>query len=215
MKQFYRQFGKRIFDTTIAGLLLILLSPVLLATALAVRLKLGGPVLFSQLRPGLHGELFMLHKFRTMTTEKDSAGNLKSDDQRLTRFGKLLRSSSLDELPELWNVLCGRMSLVGPRPLLEQYLPLYTTHQSRRHELLPGITGLAQVSGRNGISWDEKFDHDVKYIEQCSFGMDLKIIVKTFICVFRREGIAAANQATYPAFEGAKSLPNPDSKMAA
>ena len=215
MNLFYRQHGKRIFDVIVSGLLLIVLLPAMIAIALAVRLNLGTPVLFSQERPGMDHEIFTLHKFRTMTSETDSQGNMLSDSDRLTRFGKLLRSTSLDELPELWDVLRGRMSLVGPRPLLKQYLALYTPQQARRHEVRPGITGLAQVSGRNDISWEDRFDYDLQYVEECSWVSDLKILAKTIACVFRREGISADKHATCPYFEGTVEHTETTTKRAA
>lgn len=169
-----------------------------------MRLRLGSPVLFRQQRPGLHGKPFMMYKFRTMTDSMDTNGNLLADDERLPSFGRFLRSSSLDELPELFNVLKGDMSLVGPRPLLMEYLPLYSPLQARRHEILPGITGWAQINGRNAISWEEKFKLDVWYVDNQSLWLDLKIIFLTFIKVFRREGISHEGQATMEKFTGSK-----------
>ena len=193
---------KRFADVIISFLGLILLSPVLLVVALLVRVKLGSPVLFRQLRPGLAGKPFLLVKFRTMTNLRDSSGKLLPDSDRLTKFGGFLRSTSLDELPELWNVLRGDMSLVGPRPLLVEYLPLYSAHQVRRHETRPGITGLAQVKGRNALSWDEKFNLDVWYVDNQGFALDCAIIFWTLISVTRRQGVNADGSATMPPFLG-------------
>ncbi|WP_275656200.1 sugar transferase [Agitococcus lubricus] len=194
--------AKRLLDIAASSVGLILLAPVFLGTAYLVRKKLGSPILFKQVRPGLHGQPFQMMKFRTMTDAKDAQGNLLPDAERLTSFGKFLRSSSLDELPELINVLKGDMSLVGPRPLLMQYLPLYTPEQARRHEAKPGITGWAQINGRNAISWDEKFALDVWYVEHQSVWLDMKILVLTVLKVVKREGINAANDATMPVFKG-------------
>lgn len=193
---------KSLFDKFCASAGLLLLSPLLLILSCMVRILLGSPVLFRQLRPGMHGEPFVMLKFRTMTDKSDSSGSLLPDDQRLTSFGKFLRSTSLDELPELVNVLLGDMSLVGPRPLLMEYLPLYTSEQSRRHEVRPGITGWAQVNGRNAITWDEKFRLDVWYVDNRSFLLDLRILWMTVSKVFRREGISQAGQATMEKFAG-------------
>lgn len=193
---------KRLFDLTAAGVGLVALSPLLLILILLVRLKLGSPVFFAQIRPGLHGKPFKMLKFRTMTEARDPEGNLLPDAVRLTRLGKFLRSTSLDELPELWNVFTGEMSLVGPRPLLMEYLPRYNEHQARRHEVRPGITGWAQVNGRNAISWDQKFDYDVWYVENQSFWLDLKILLMTVGKVLRRDGISAAGEATMERFTG-------------
>lgn len=187
---------KRVFDIVVASLLLVLLSPVLLAVAALVRLKLGSPVLFRQERPGLHGRPFLMTKFRSM---KPGDG---LDEERLTKFGRILRAASLDELPELWNVLRGEMSLVGPRPLLMKYLPLYSPEQARRHEARPGITGWAQVNGRNALDWPERFALDVWYVDHWSLALDLKILVMTVAKVFRREGVSAAGHATMPEFAG-------------
>lgn len=211
MKGFYRKFGKRILDVAIAAIALVLLSPVILVVALAIWLVMGRPVVFRQLRPGLHGKPFVMYKFRTMTEEHDKAGNLLPDEKRLTRLGRFLRRSSLDELPEFWNVLKGDMSLVGPRPLLMEYLDRYTPEQFRRHEVKPGITGWAQVNGRNAISWEEKFKLDVWYVDHMNFWLDLKILFLTFWNVIRRQGISAPGHATMPEFEGfAKSTGNRD-----
>lgn len=195
---------KRFFDLflTCSGLLVI--WPLILLLAVLVRFKLGSPVLFCQMRPGLNGKPFIMYKFRTMTDDRDSGGNLLPDSDRLTRFGTFLRGSSLDELPELINVLKGDMSLVGPRPLLMHYLPLYSPEQSRRHEVRPGITGWAQVNGRNAISWEEKFKLDVWYVDNQSFWLDLKILWMTFNKVFKREGISQEGQATCQPFKGGR-----------
>lgn len=193
---------KRLFDIVVAALLLVLLSPLLLAVACMVKVSLGSPVLFKQVRPGLHGRPFTMYKFRTMTDARDAQGRLLPDERRLTKFGRFLRSTSLDELPELFNVLKGDMSLVGPRPLLMEYLPLYTPEQARRHEVRPGITGWAQVNGRNAISWEEKFEHDVWYVDNRSLWLDIKILWLTLLTVARREGISAQGHVTMPPFQG-------------
>ena len=198
----YRRFGKRILDVILAGSAFIVLMPVISVVALLVRTRLGAPVLFSQVRPGKDARPFRMVKFRTMTNARDSAGQLLPDEVRLTRFGQFLRSTSLDELPELWNVLLGHMSLVGPRPLLMQYLPLYSEEQSRRHEALPGLTGWAQVNGRNRTSWDDRFAQDVWYVENLSLGLDLKILLRRVLKVVRRDGVAADGHATMPYFQG-------------
>ena len=193
---------KQLFDTLSALLGLIVLSPVLIITAILVRIKLGAPVLFRQQRPGLHAHPFYVYKFRTMTDQRDGDGQLLPDEVRLPPFGKLLRRMSLDELPQLLNVVKGDLSLVGPRPLLMQYLPLYSPEQARRHEVRPGITGWAQVNGRNAISWEEKFKLDVWYVDNQSFLIDLKILWMTGKKVFIREGISQEGQATMEAFKG-------------
>ncbi|WP_305764672.1 MULTISPECIES: sugar transferase [Gammaproteobacteria] len=195
---------KRAFDIIIAVIALILLAPVILLVALLIRLKLGSPVLFKQTRPGLNGELFRMLKFRSMLDANDKAGVPLPDKQRLTGFGNLLRSTSLDELPGLINVLKGDMSLVGPRPLLVEYLPLYTPEQYSRHEVRPGITGWAQVNGRNTLSWEEKFELDIWYVENQSFWLDIKILFLTLKKVFLREGVSAEGEATMPKFKGSK-----------
>lgn len=182
---------------------LALLSPVLLGVAILVRIRLGSPVLFSQRRPGRQGKIFTMLKFRSMIDARDSAGNLRADAERLTPFGKWLRASSLDELPELWNILCGDMSFVGPRPLLVEYLPLYSSEQARRHEVRPGLTGWAQINGRNALGWEEKFRLDVWYVNHRTFALDLKILVLTAVRVFHRRGISASGEATMPRFTGA------------
>jgi len=198
----YRAFGKRLFDLclTIPGLLI--LSPVLAVIAILVRLKLGSPVIFFQKRPGLNGRPFTIYKFRTMTDERDEKGNLLPDRDRLTPFGKFLRATSLDELPELWNVLKGEMSLVGPRPLLMEYLDRYTLEQARRHEVRPGITGWAQVNGRNAVDWEDRFKMDVWYVDNMSFGLDMKILFLTLLNVFNRHGINQPGQATMEKYKG-------------
>ncbi len=191
---------KRLFDLLLTLVAAILFSPILLITTLLVRQKLGSPILFSQQRPGLDGKPFRMYKFRTMTDERDANGDLLPDAQRLTQFGCFLRSTSLDELPAFWNVFKGDMSLVGPRPLLMEYLPLYSPEQACRHNVRPGITGWAQVNGRNAISWEEKFKLDVWYVDNQSFWLDLKILFLTLRKVFVREGISAEGEATMPKF---------------
>lgn len=193
---------KRVFDAMAALVALCLLSPVLVLVAWQIRRRLGSPVLFQQIRPGRYGRPFKMVKFRTMRDAIDAAGNPLPDSERMTAFGSFLRSSSLDELPELWNVLKGEMSLVGPRPLLMEYLPLYSKEQARRHEVRPGVTGWAQVNGRNALSWDEKFKYDIWYVDHQSFWLDLKIILMTIKKVLVREGIRAAGEATMPKFCG-------------
>lgn len=193
---------KRFFDFFTACMGLIILIPVLIVTAILVRTKLGSPILFKQQRPGLHAQPFYVYKFRTMTDQRDTDGRLLPDEVRLTQFGKMLRRLSLDEFPQLLNVFKGDLSLVGPRPLLMQYLPLYSPEQARRHEVRPGITGWAQVNGRNAISWEEKFTLDVWYVDHQSFLLDLKILWMTFNKVFKREGISQEGQATMEAFKG-------------
>ena len=197
---------KRVVDLLVGSALLILLSPVLLLTALGVWLKLGRPILFRQQRPGLHGQSFTLIKFRTMTDARDNQGNPLPDAGRLTAFGQFLRSTSLDELPELFNVVKGDMSLVGPRPLLMQYLDRYTSEQMRRHEVKPGITGWAQVNGRNALTWEQKFALDVWYADHQSLWLDLKIIALTTWKILKREGISQPGQATAQEFMGTSSF---------
>ena len=203
-KGFYERFIKRPMDFVLSLIALIVLSPVLIVVAILVRIKLGSPVLFTQARPGLNEKIFRLYKFRTMTNQKDGKGNLLSDDIRLTKFGKFLRSTSLDELPSLINILKGDLSIVGPRPLLVKYLPLYDDFQKRRHEVRPGLTGLAQVSGRNAISWEQKFTNDIKYIDNLTMLEDIKIIFLTMKKVFFREGISSSNSVTMEEFRGTK-----------
>lgn len=193
---------KRAFDIALALLAMILLAPIYLVVALLVRQRMGAPVLFRQLRPGLGGKPFLMHKFRTMNNARDGSGALLSDSERLPPFGTFLRSTSLDELPELWNVLKGDMSLVGPRPLLMDYLPLYTTEQARRHEVRPGVTGWAQINGRNAISWEDKFALDVWYVDHHNFWLDLKILVLTVAYILRRDGISAAGSSTAEKYRG-------------
>lgn len=202
MQEWYSRQGKRISDILVASLGLMVLSPMVVVLALLIRTNIGSPILFAQQRPGLHGKPFTIYKFRTMTDARDNEGNLLPDAERLTRLGRFLRSTSLDEVPELFNVLKGEMSLVGPRPLLMKYLPLYTEEQARRHEVHPGITGWAQINGRNAISWEEKFALDVWYVEHCSFWLDLKIIALTIWKVLRREGINHQGEATMSEFMG-------------
>ncbi len=206
----YKRFGKRLADSGMAAVALVLLWPVLLALTVLVRIQHGSPILFRQTRPGLHGRPFQLIKFRTMRDAFDAQGRPLPDAERLTRLGRWLRATSLDELPELWNVLRGDMSLVGPRPLLMEYLPLYSAEQARRHEVKPGITGWAQVNGRNSLSWEEKFELDVWYVEHRSFWLDLKIIALTMKKVLLREGISAQGEATMPEFKGTKLNSNYD-----
>jgi undecaprenyl phosphate N,N'-diacetylbacillosamine 1-phosphate transferase len=198
----YQRYLKRPMDFILSLIALIILSPVFLVVALLVRINLGSPVIFKQQRPGLNEKIFTMYKFRTMTDERDENGELLPDAVRLTKFGKFLRSTSLDELPELFNILKGDMSIVGPRPLLVQYLPLYNEHQRRRHEVRPGLTGLAQVNGRNAISWEEKFDLDVEYVDNITFINDWKIIFSTLKKVVLREGINSETAATMEFFEG-------------
>jgi lipopolysaccharide/colanic/teichoic acid biosynthesis glycosyltransferase len=199
-----RAMLKRLMDVTVSLATLLLLSPLLLALALLVRVKLGSPVFFRQVRPGLHGRPFELIKFRTMTDARDASGALLPDAERLTPFGCFLRSTSLDELPELWNVLRGEMSLVGPRPLLMEYLERYTPFQARRHEVRPGITGLAQIRGRNALGWEEKFALDVYYVDNHTLWLDVRILWLTLLKVLRREGISAVGEATMPRFMGSR-----------
>lgn len=200
----YCKLIKRFMDFLIAALSIIIFSPLLIILAILVRVKLGGPVIFKQERPGLNGKVFKLYKFRTMTDAKDENGNLLDDEYRLTSFGKKLRSTSLDELPELYNILKGDMSIVGPRPLLVKYLPLYNDEQKRRHDVRPGLTGLAQVSGRNAITWTEKFNKDIEYVDNVSLGLDISIFFKTIYCVLKKEGINSDSAATMEDFTGNK-----------
>lgn len=202
----YEKYVKRPQDFLCALAATIVLSPVILITAVLIRIKLGAPVIFTQERPGKDGKIFKLYKFRTMTNAKDENGELLSDEVRLTKFGKILRSTSLDELPELFNMLKGDMSVVGPRPLLVKYLPLYNENQARRHEVRPGFTGLAQVNGRNAITWEEKFDWDIKYVDNITFLGDWEIIFKTVITVLKRDGISSETSATMEEFRGTKFI---------
>lgn len=201
-KHMYRKIFKRWVDFILSLFAIIILSPVLLVLSILVERKLGRPVLFKQERPGKNERIFKMYKFRTMTNTRDKKGNLLPDEKRLTTFGKKLRSTSLDELPELINILKGDMSIVGPRPLLVKYLPLYNKKQKRRHEVRPGITGLAQINGRNAISWEQKFEWDVKYVENITFLGDLKIILDTVKTVLRHEGINSEDSATMEEFRG-------------
>jgi len=198
----YRKGGKRCFDLVGAGFLVVLLAPLLIALAVTVAAKLGRPILFRQLRPGRGARLFTLFKFRSMSDQRDSSGELLPDDLRLGRFGRFLRSTSLDELPELWNVIRGEMSLVGPRPLLPQYVDRYTRRQARRMEVRPGITGWAQVKGRNALDWRERFELDVWYVDHVGFWLDLKILFLTLRAVLGRKGIAGEGTATMREFRG-------------
>lgn len=198
----YEKYIKRAIDIICSAMGLVVLSPVLIITVVLVRVKLGSPVIFCQKRPGKDGKIFRLYKFRSMTDQRDKNGNLLSDQERMTAFGKKLRSLSLDELPELFNILKGDLSIVGPRPLLVQYLPLYSEHQNRRHEVRAGLTGYAQVHGRNAISWEEKFDLDVYYVDHISFLLDMKIILQTILTVLKREGISGENTVTMEPFKG-------------
>lgn len=193
----YSVLLKRPLDFILSLLAIIVLSPVLIIVAILVRIKLGAPVLFKQERPGKHEKIFKMYKFRTMTNEKDENGHLRSDEVRLTKFGKFLRSTSLDELPGLFNILKGNMSIVGPRPLLVQYLPLYNDEQRKRHLVRPGLTGLAQVNGRNSLSWQDKFNLDIKYVNKITFIKDLVIIFKTIGKVFKREGVSSSTSETW------------------
>lgn len=202
MNTSYEQFIKRALDVIGAIFLLVLIAPVIVTVALLVRFNLGKPVLFRQQRPGLRAKPFTIYKFRTMTDVHDNQGNLLPDAERLTPLGRFLRSTSLDELPELFNVLKGEMSLVGPRPLLMEYLPYYTPEQARRHEVRPGITGWAQVNGRNDLSWGEKFELDLWYVDHCSLRLDLKILWLTLVKVVKREGVSAEGHVTMPKFTG-------------
>jgi lipopolysaccharide/colanic/teichoic acid biosynthesis glycosyltransferase len=199
---FYRRIGKRALDLGLAVPALVVLAPVGLVVGGLIRSKLGGPVLFRQLRPGRDGTVFEVIKFRSMSNARDANGELLPDEERLTPFGNRLRRLSLDELPTVWNVVRGQMSLVGPRPLLVQYLDRYTPEQRRRHDVLPGITGWAQVNGRNAISWEAKFEHDVWYVENVSLGTDLRILLRTAAQVLGRRGISAEGHATMPEFTG-------------
>lgn len=200
----YAKYIKRMLDFILSLIALIVLSPLMIIIGILVRIKLGRPVIFKQKRPGKNEKIFTLYKFRTMTDEKDEQGNLLADEKRLTKFGKFLRSTSLDELPELWNILKGEMAIVGPRPLLVEYLPLYNEEQKHRHDIKPGLTGLAQISGRNAIQWEEKFKEDIEYVNNITFIQDTKIILKTFIKVFKKDGINQEGNATMKKFEGTK-----------
>ncbi len=198
----YRIFFKRLVDVVLASTALVVLLPVIACVWVMVKLRIGSPVFFKQKRAGKDGKIFTIYKFRTMTNSRDKKGNLLPDEKRLTRFGKLLRSTSLDELPELLNILQGDMSIVGPRPLLVRYLPLYNEEQAHRHDVKPGLTGLAQIKGRNTISWEKRFQYDVYYVRHYSFLMDMHIIGATFFQVLSRKGIHAEGEATMPFFTG-------------
>lgn len=198
---------KRLLDLLASGLAIVVLSPLLLAISLLVLLKLGRPIFYRQERPGLHGKPFGLIKFRSMLDAYDDEGNPLPNEERMTRFGQRLRSLSLDELPELWNIVKGDMSLVGPRPLLTDYLPLYNEHQARRHEVKPGLTGWSQINGRNSITWEQKFELDVWYVEHASLGLDIKIIFATVWKVLRREGISHEGNVSMPRFRGSGDQP--------
>ncbi|MGL5260457.1 MAG: sugar transferase [Lachnospiraceae bacterium] len=198
----YKNGIKRIIDFTLSLLGILILWPVLLIVYIFVRIKLGTPAIFSQARPGKDEKIFTLYKFRTMTDERDELGALLPDEIRLTRFGKMLRSTSLDELPELWNILKGDMSIIGPRPLLVEYLPRYNEEQKKRHKVRPGLTGWAQVNGRNAITWEKKFEYDVEYVENLSFVFDLKVFFQTIASVFKRSGISSETSATMEVFMG-------------
>jgi sugar transferase EpsL len=202
---FYRKYGKRAFDLACPALLLICLSPFFLVIALAIRIRFGSPVIFRQMRPGRNERLFCLLKFRTMSDDRDEWGELLPDERRLTRIGSLIRSLSLDELPQLWNVFKGDMSLVGPRPLLVEYLTRYSPEQARRHDVMPGITGWAQVNGRNAVSWNEKFELDVWYVDHQNFGLDLRVLWHTALRVIGRSGISSPGHATMETFMGSDS----------
>lgn len=204
----YRKYVKRLLDILISLLAIIILLPVLFIITVAVRVKIGSPVLFMQERPGLNEKVFTLYKFRTMTNERDDSGELLPNHIRLTKFGRLLRLTSCDELPELFNILKGDMSLIGPRPLLIEYLPLYNKEQKRRHCVRPGLSGLAQVNGRNAISWEEKFNYDIEYVENLSFLLDLKIMAKTIFKVFTREGVNKTESLIVERFRGTNNYTN-------
>lgn len=201
-KGLYARFFKRFLDVLLSGCALIVLSPVLLVMAILVKIKLGSPVIFCQERPGKDEKIFRMFKFRSMTDERDEDGNLLPDEVRLTKFGCLLRSTSLDELPELWNIFRGDMSIVGPRPLLVEYLPRYNDFQRHRHDVRPGLTGLAQVNGRNGITWEKKFQYDIQYVNLITFVGDMKILLSTVASVFKREGISSDSSVTMEDFTG-------------
>ncbi|WP_045687401.1 sugar transferase [Hymenobacter sp. AT01-02] len=204
----YARRGKRLLDVALAAPLLLLAVPLLLPLAAALAVQNNGAWLFRQQRPGLHGRVFMFYKLQTMTNQRDAQGQLLPDGARLPALGRWVRTTSLDELPQLWNVLCGDLSLIGPRPLLEQYLPLYSPEQARRHAVRPGITGWAQINGRNAISWEQKFAYDVWYVDHLSFALDLRILARTIGGVFRAHGITAPGQATTTAFTGSSSPPD-------
>ena len=197
----YRLFIKRLLDIVLSGMALVVLAPVYLVLAVLIRINLGAPVIFCQERPGRQGKVFKLYKFRTMTDERDEEGNLLPDEERLPRFGRVLRSTSLDELPELWNIFTGDMSLIGPRPLLVRYLPYYTKEESHRHDVRPGLTGLAQVNGRNALGWEDRFSYDLEYVNHLTFLMDVKIIVMTVGKVLKRSGTLSGAEQTVADFD--------------
>ena len=193
---------KRVFDIILSSILIVIFSPIMVLIALLIYIKMGRPILFRQTRPGLNEKLFTIYKFRTMNNKRDERGELLPDKERLDGFGKFIRATSLDELPQLFNVLKGDMSFVGPRPLLVEYLPLYSSEQKKRHNVRPGITGLAQVNGRNAISWEDRFKYDIEYVENQSFLLDLKILWKTFLKVIKRDGVSAKGHVTVEKFKG-------------
>jgi len=197
----YRLFIKRLLDIVISGVALVVLAPVYLILAILIRINLGTPVIFCQERPGRYGKIFKLYKFRTMTDERDEDGNLLPDEQRLPQFGRILRSTSLDELPELWNIFSGDMSLIGPRPLLVRYLPYYTEEEMHRHDVRPGLTGLAQVNGRNALGWEDRFSYDLEYVNHLTFLMDVKIIFMTVGKVLKRSGTLSGAEQTVADFD--------------
>ncbi|EEV38221.1 hypothetical protein ECBG_00490 [Enterococcus casseliflavus EC20] len=201
-KGLYEKYFKRLIDVTLSSISLLVLSPIMIIVAILVRINLGNPVFFQQKRPGKDNEIFLMYKFRTMIDKKDKFGKPLDDEARLTKFGIFLRSTSLDELPELWNILKGDMSFVGPRPLLVEYLELYSNEQKKRHNVKPGLTGLAQVNGRNSLSWEEKLNQDIIYVNNITFANDVKIIFKTILKVFLQEGIKSENHATTEKFRG-------------
>lgn len=201
----YKKYIKRLLDIIISFCGIIILSPVLLIVAILVKIKLGSPIIFKQKRPGLNEKIFTLYKFRTMSDKKDDEGNLLPDEERMTKFGNFLRSSSLDELPELINILRGDMSLIGPRPLLVDYLEIYDEKQKHRHDVRPGLTGLAQINGRNNTTWEKRFEDDLKYVENITFISDLKIFLMTFVKVLKKEGITQEGNATMERFGGDKN----------
>lgn len=200
-RNLYREVSKRIFDIFLALFLFIFMSPIFVIVGFLIFIFMGKPIIFKQERPGLNGKLFTIFKFRTMNNSTDENGVLVQDSERITYLGKVLRSSSIDELPEIWNILTGKMSFVGPRPLLVEYLDLYSAQQSRRHEVKPGLTGWAQVNGRNNISWEDKFNLDIWYVDKVSFMLDLKIILKTITYIIKREGVTSKNHVTSPKFK--------------
>lgn len=202
----YNRYFKRPMDIILSSVAIVVLSPVFFIVALLIKINLGSPIIFKQKRPGLNEKIFTMYKFRTMTDERDENGELLPDSVRLTKFGKFLRVTSLDELPELFNVFKGDMSLIGPRPLLIEYLPLYNRYQRNRHDVRPGISGLAQINGRNTITWEEKFSYDIRYVENVSFILDLKIILQTFLKVWRREGVNKNEFVTMEKFRGTKEM---------